>query len=153
MKKKKKQIVAEIIIDAPVEKIWGILTDFNQYSEWNPFIVKSRGVPVVGSTLVNTMKQGDKNMTLKPKIIKAITNRTLEWKGSLIIPGLFDGLHYFKIEQLSNNQSKLIQGELFSGILSGPILKSLKENTTQGFIEMNMALKKLAENNLILNRV
>lgn len=36
----KYQIKAEIIIHAPIEKVWSIMTDYEKYNEWNSFIRK-----------------------------------------------------------------------------------------------------------------
>ena len=34
------QIDARIEIDAPIERVWKVLTDFERYPEWNPFTVR-----------------------------------------------------------------------------------------------------------------
>ncbi|TVR85255.1 MAG: SRPBCC domain-containing protein [Saprospirales bacterium] len=142
-----REIVTEIEIAAPAERVWQILTDFGNYEHWNPFIVKSEGKPNVGSSLVNTMKSGEnKTMTFKPRILKADKNKSLEWRGSLFFRGLFDGHHYFSIESLEENRVKLVHGENFSGLLSGPIFKSIRDSTLQSFEEMNEALKNRCEN-------
>ena len=39
-----REIKTEILIKAPIEKIWAVLVDFSNYSEWNPFIRKIEGV-------------------------------------------------------------------------------------------------------------
>ena len=33
-----RQISTEIEINAPVETVWSILTDFDKYPDWNPFV-------------------------------------------------------------------------------------------------------------------
>jgi uncharacterized protein YndB with AHSA1/START domain len=38
-----KHIKTEILINAPIEKIWAVLTDVSYYSSWNPFITKIDG--------------------------------------------------------------------------------------------------------------
>jgi uncharacterized protein YndB with AHSA1/START domain len=38
-----KDIVTEIEIDAPPSRVWEILTDFEKYASWNPFIKKISG--------------------------------------------------------------------------------------------------------------
>lgn len=61
--------------------------------------------------------------------------------------GLFDGEHYFKLEKIDDNRTRFIQGEKFTGLLSGIFFKLIGEDTKSGFNEMNFALKKKAENN------
>ncbi len=41
----------EVEIDAPVERVWEIMTDFEAFPDWNPFIKKMRGDLEVGATL------------------------------------------------------------------------------------------------------
>ena len=38
-----KELHSEIEIDASAERVWGILTDFASYPEWNPFIRRISG--------------------------------------------------------------------------------------------------------------
>jgi len=142
-----KQIRTEIIINASKEKVWSILTDFENYKSWNPFIINSSGQAVVGTKLTNTMKLGEKTQTFSPKILKVDENKYFDWLGHLFFKGIFDGHHYFEIEELGNNQVKLIQGENFSGILSGMIMKSIGEVTTENFVKLNNSLKAQAELN------
>ena len=139
------QIKTEIIIDAPKEKVWNILTDLESYEKWNPFIVKSSGRITPGARIQNTMLNGDSNMTFRPKVLTVKPNEYFDWLGSLWFKGLFDGNHYFKIEETGPGQVNLIHGENFSGILSAMILRKIGEDTRQNFIKMNQAIKALAE--------
>lgn len=141
----KQEIRTEIIIDATAEKIYDILTNLATYSSWNPFIIQSEGEAKVGNTIKNSMKNGDKTIVFKPKVIKAEKAVAFEWLGSLFIKGLFDGHHYFHIQKINENQINLIHGEKFSGILSGMILRKIADETRNNFIKMNRALKVLAE--------
>src|ERR671927_234268 len=109
-----KRIATEIIINAPKEKVWEVLTDFAQYPQWNPFIIS-----VKGQGLVNTLRNGSQTVVFKPKILNVVPYRYFDWLGSLGIRGLFDGHHYFEVEELSPSQVKLKHGEAFSGLLSG----------------------------------
>ncbi|MEO6812294.1 MAG: SRPBCC domain-containing protein [Ginsengibacter sp.] len=142
-----KNISTEILINASKEKVWNILTDFGNYKYWNPFMINSSGQAVVGTKLVNTMKNKDKQMKFKPTILSVKQYEYFDWLGSLYFKGLFDGHHFFKLEDWGNGQMKLIQGEYFSGILSGMILKSIGEDTKNNFVKMNNALKEYAEKN------
>ena len=137
----------EIVINASPEKIWNILTDFENYEKWNPFIIHSSGQPKKGTRLVNTMKNGESNMTFKPRITDVQPHKRFEWLGSLFFRGLFDGRHFFELEEVGRGKTKLTQGEYFSGILNKMVLKRIGEQTRLGFIGMNEAIKKKAEEN------
>jgi hypothetical protein len=143
--KMKHQIKTEIVINAPKETVWEILSNFEKYEDWNPFIIKSKGKAVEGNTIENTIRNGNKDFTFKPKLLNVRKNEYLDWLGSLFFKGLFDGNHYFEIKEIGPGQVLFIHGENFSGILSSYILKKIGEDTRNNFIKMNEALKKAAE--------
>lgn len=139
------QIRTEIIINATAQKIWSLLIDFENYNEWNPFIIESSGKAIVGNKISNTMKIQGKVQTFKPLLLEVTENQRLEWLGSLFFKGVFDGRHYFEIQQLEKGNCKLIQGEYFTGILVKPVLKKIKKDTIAGFAAMNEAIKIKSE--------
>lgn len=140
-----KSIVTEIIIDAPMERVWQALADFKAFGDWNPFIKSIEGELRVGERLTNTMWNGGKAYVFRPRVLTVRQNSYFDWLGSLWFRGIFDGHHYFQIEQLSAGQVKLTQGENFSGLLSGLILRKIGAETRNNFIRMNNALKQLVE--------
>jgi hypothetical protein len=140
-----KTLQTEIIINASAEKVWGIMADFEKFPQWNPFIVKLEGRPEVNTRLRAELKNGNRVSVFKPKVLVAEKNKAFEWLGSLPIPGIFNGRHYFRIESLNANQVKFIHGEEFTGLLAGVILNKIGEQTRAGFIAMNKALKEWAE--------
>lgn len=140
-----KIITTEIVIHASKEKVWELLTDFENYKNWNPFIVQSTGKAIAGTRLTNTVKNNGKTFTFKPLLLTVEPYCAMAWLGSLWVKGLFDGHHYFRIEDLGNGQVLLTHGERFSGILSGFLLRSLGNETRKNFVQMNNALKQQAE--------
>jgi hypothetical protein len=140
-----KSIRTEIIINASPEKVWSILTDFGHYPDWNPFIRSISGQLKVGSRLTNAIFNGSKEYVFRPKVLSVLEGKYFDWLGHLGIKGLFDGHHYFEIEELGAGQVKLSHGEDFSGILSGYILKKIANDTRAGFVRMNQAIRDRAE--------
>ena len=139
-----KSIQTEIIINASTEKVWNLLTDFANYPNWNTFIISVKGKPKKGTQLKNTMMVNGKKNVFKPTITEVQPNQYFEWLGKLPL-GMFNGRHYFKLESISPNQTKLIHGENFSGWLRGIIMKSIGEATRNNFVKMNKELKALSE--------
>lgn len=141
-----KTITTSIIIDAPIATVWAILMDQEAYPQWNTFIQKLQGELTLGNTIRATIQPpGQKAMTFTPVVKVNQPEREFRWLGHLFFPGLFDGEHYFLLEDLGEGQTKFIHGEQFSGILSGIILKMMGDNTKAGFLAMNEALKARAE--------
>jgi hypothetical protein len=84
-------------------------------------------------------------MAFSPTVLVASPNQELRWLGHFLLPGIFDGEHYFQTEAISPGRMRFIQGEKFSGILVGLYKAKLDGGTKSGFIAMNKALKLLAE--------
>lgn len=140
-----KSIETNIEIKASKSEVWKALTNLKEYKNWNPFIVSSDGKAILGEQLINTMNNGEKSMTFKPRVTDLQPEKRFEWLGHLFIPGLFDGRHYFELEEIDPQHTRLVQGEYFSGILSGVILRSIEASTVAGFEAMNEALKRIVE--------
>ena len=142
-----KTIETSIIIAAPPARVWGVLTDFARFPEWNPFVRSIKGDLAVGSRLdVQIAPQGKKGMRFRPTVRAANANQELRWLGSLLVPGLFDGEHYFVLEPQGSGTTRFVHGERFSGILVGLIMSAgMLDATRQGFEAMNTALKQRAE--------
>ena len=136
-----KQIKTSITINASKEKIWKILTDFENYPEWNSFIKSVTGEVKVGKQ-IKIKLQG---MTFKPIILIFNENSELKWLGRLWVKGIFDGEHKFKLTDNGNGTTNFEQSEIFSGILVKLFSKSLDKDTKNGFEQMNMELKLHAE--------
>jgi hypothetical protein len=141
-----KELHTEIEIRASAERVWQLLTDFEKFPEWNPFLRRASGRIAVGARLkVFLQPPGARGITMKPKVIRMEPPRELRWLGHLFIPGLFDGEHIFIIEALGPGLVRFIQREVFSGILVPLFSRMLDKDTKRGFLEMNNALKTRAE--------
>ena len=141
------EIESEIDIAATAERLWSILTDLTAYPSWNPFIRAIKGSIETGQRLtVSIQPTGGKAMTFRPTVLLATPNTELRWLGHFLIPGVFDGEHYFKIAQMDTGRVRFTQGERFSGVMVGMVKASLDRRTKAGFIAMNAAIKTRAEN-------
>jgi hypothetical protein len=69
----------------------------------------------------------------------------LRWLGQLVVPGVFDGEHRFRLEPLGPDRVRFVQEERFTGLLAPLILRFIERGTRQGFEAMNSALKLRAE--------
>ncbi len=140
------EIKTEISISATPERIWAILTKFDEYPNWNPFIKSVKGHVDVGEKITARIEPpGTKGMTFKPKVLTFLKNRELSWLGHLFIPGLFDGKHKFELIDDGDGTTTFVQSEEFKGVLVPFFKKQLENNTKNGFVEMNKKLKELAE--------
>src|SRR5437667_12886986 len=92
------ELRTEIEIDAPPERVWAVLIDFEKFPDWNPFIRRSHGNWLVGSRLdVLLGASGTRPMRLRPTGQAGVPHRGLRWLGRLGLPWLFDGQHALQI--------------------------------------------------------
>jgi hypothetical protein len=141
------ELHSEIEIDASASQLWDVLTDFDAYPDWNPFIRRIHGQPTVGGQLEVVLEPpGGRAMTFRPEVLAAEPGREFRWLGRLWgIPKLFDGEHIFEIEPLGESRARFVQREKFSGVLVPLLARSLKTDTQRGFEAMNRALKEQVE--------
>lgn len=142
-----KAIETHIIVDCTPEKIWDILTNFEKYESWNPFMTKVEGDAKLGAKIkvqIRTMR--GKQRIYHPIITRFEINKELRWKGKSFLPGIFDGERIFLIDKTGDNKVAFFHKELFSGLGVKLVGNKLDENLGEGFEKMNLALKKRAEN-------
>ena len=140
-----RHIQTQIIINAPSERVWHVLTDTERYPEWNPFLQSLSGTLAVGEKLrVTIQPPGASAMTFTPVVKVMQPQQELKWLGSGPIKGLFDGEHSFVLEAQADGSTRFIHSEKFTGILIG-FMKKMLDNTEVGFQQMNEALKKECE--------
>lgn len=141
-----KELKTEIDINTPASKVWSILTDFDSYPEWNPFIISIVGKPHLRERLNITIQPpGSKPMRFKPKVTLFKKEQQFGWLGHLLMIGVFDGHHSFEIHSNKAGTCTFIHREEFSGLLVPLFWKQLNTTTRAGFEAMNEAIKKRAE--------
>lgn len=140
-----REIITRVDIEAVPERVWGALTSFDYYPDWNPFIRQASGRLQVGETLTLRMfpSQG-KPMTFRPTVLAVDPQRELRWIGRLVLPGVFDGEHSFKLSPIEGGATRLVQAERFSGALV-PFVRAVVERTVNDFDRLNRALKNYVE--------
>ncbi|KRD58747.1 polyketide cyclase [Flavobacterium sp. Root935] len=141
-----KLINTQIIINATPDKVWSVLTDFENYSNWNPFIKNIIGEPKVGSRITVSIALQEGNLTtFKPTVVAFEQNKELRWFGKLFFKGVFYGEHKFELIDNGNGITIFNHSETFNGILVRLFKKQLENNIKKNFELMNKSLKKRVE--------
>lgn len=139
-------IKTEVIINAPLEKVWAVLTDFEAFEQWNPFIRAIKGTAVMGEKIIVTVQpKGQKPMSFKARVLSHKPNDEFIWQGILGMRGLFNGKYSLSVEVINDTQTRFIQNEIFTGLLVTLFWGKIGESAKLGFEEMNQALKQRCE--------
>lgn len=135
-------IATRIDIAASPERVWSILTDFESYPAWNPFVVKAEGEARLGGRLrIEVTVPGRARTVFRPTITAWEPQRRLVWSGSL--PLLFKGDHAYAITPAAGGVT-FEHGETFHGLLV-PLLADTLRGAERSYRAMNEALKARAE--------
>jgi hypothetical protein len=135
-------IEATTTINAPLADVWRVLIAGEQYADWNPFIHVVSGDLAAGSRpTLRITPPGKRGSTFRPRVMQASPDAGLRWLGQLILPGLCDADHEFKLTPTPDGRTQLTQRETFRGLLV-PLLAGMLEPTRQGFEAMNSALRQ-----------
>jgi hypothetical protein len=139
-------IETALSIDASPAHVWSILTDFERYAEWNPFVRSIQGDARVGEPLIVRLgPPGKEPMTFSPVVLESEPSRALVWRGVLGAGWLFSGVHAFRLDAQPDGTTRFRHGEQFGGLLVPLLRRSLDTDTRAGFEEMNKALRHRAQ--------
>jgi hypothetical protein len=139
------ELRTEVEIDAPVSHVYRVLTAFERYPEWNPFITSISGRLESGQALAVEMSLPEgKTYLLKPRLTVVSPDRELRWCGHFLRPALLQADHFFQLSERGEALTRVVHGENFTGLLLRFAGSTLTQ-TARGFVYMNQALKKRAE--------
>ena len=138
------RIETELFISAPPEKVWDALLDFDKYPDWNPFVFFAQGEASKGGKLlikVNSPDGSAKIFDFEVYINAFEPNKFLAWAGKPLLPWLFSGVHYFRLEKAGDG-TLLTHGETFSGLIAQMMKTKILRDFPKGYAAMNLALAK-----------
>ncbi len=139
-----KIIETEVNIHSSLESVWEVFSDLGRHSDWNPFLTKIDGPLIEGGSVRITVQLGNN----KPEIAEPILKKLIPKQEVHFLMNkwpLIKGEHYFIFESLSSMETKITHGERFYGLLAIFFWWKLKPLFTQGFNDMNQALKNTVE--------
>lgn len=139
-------LLTEIEIDAPVEKIWDILMDFEHWKDWSPIIKAGSGNAALGSELSITMngKDGKNGPKYAPVVTIFEAPKDFRWRAKMMAEFIFTNDKVFELEATSSG-TRLIHKEEFSGLMVSLFWGKLNDGVVPMLNAMNKALKEHVE--------
>jgi hypothetical protein len=128
-------------IDAPAERVWGLLTDSSTYADWNRAVVSIEGAISPGGT-IKLVSIASPKRTFTLKVASMEPPRRMVWSSGMPL-GLFKGVRTYALEPSGTGTDFSISEE-FTGALSGPISRSIPD-LTDSFDQFADGLKAAAE--------
>lgn len=134
----------QIELPASTKKVWGVLTNYEEYPNWNPLVRQVTGDIQEGGRIRTEIIPLKK--TFSAKLLSYKPNKELVWQGKLISRFLLSGKHYYRLTEKNKNSTFLEHGEYFTGLLSYLIPGKLIRKMEQTFVAHNTVLKTILEN-------
>ena len=143
-----REVSTEIIIAAPADEVWDILTNINDWEDWSPIINQSSGNVSLGSTLTITMMSDEEGID-GPKYSPTITildqPHTFRWRATMMAGFVMTNDKAFELKETSTG-THVVHKEYFKGMFVPLFWSNVEKNVPAMLNSMNEALKAKAEN-------
>ena len=141
-----KEIRTEIEINAPVSKVWDIISNLDEWASWNKMVTDASGKITQGATLSITMRgksEGGEH-SYAPTVIECDAPNSFRFRASM---GNRLMMTNYKICELQENEgsTKFIHIEQFSGLMVPFIWKKMEQGVPMMLAMINKNLKQQAE--------
>lgn len=138
-------VLTQIDIDAPVERVWDTLIAFDRYGDWNPFVLRVRGEPVVGAPVRLTVRIGGRRMGRTHLVSRVEPPHVLAWTLPTRARWWMRGERVQRLEALGPDRCRYTNDEQVHGIFGlciGPVFGPL---VRRGLEQAGAALKAHTE--------
>ena len=136
-----RQVRTEIEIEATPERVWQVLTNWPEWSAWNPLLHRAEGRLGMSETVeIAFQGPGEKEVCTQCTVVELEPGHTWTWTYSVVAPLLFRGEHTFAVEPDGPGRTRFAHCETFRGLLVPFFVDEAK--TEADFEAMDRALEK-----------
>ncbi len=111
-----------IDIDAPIERVWGLLSNAKQLPSWNRAITSVEGEIALGNSLKLRVPASERTFT--PKVTELDAPHRMVWSDGFA--PMFRGVRNFTLNEIPSG-TRFEMREVFSGLMLPMIRKSLPD--------------------------
>ncbi|WP_052593683.1 SRPBCC domain-containing protein [Aureispira sp. CCB-QB1] len=139
-------IESKIIINAPIQSVWKVLSNFDNYHQWNPFTPKIDIQNTIGSTIglhVRLNPKSAKTILQKETLLAWEEGQRLEW--GIQNSWFVQTIRIQRLTAIDAQTTEYYTSDAFKGPLTGVILLLYRQKIQIGFDDVCMGLKKETE--------
>ncbi|WP_299222605.1 SRPBCC family protein [uncultured Aquimarina sp.] len=140
-------IYTSIVINAPSNEVWQVMTDFNTMPNWSSTLKKISG-NLTNEGRVDVTYSIDEKVRIIPHNFIYSENEHYGWSDTIqVLPGIIDR-HLFRIESIDSIHTKFIQSDEFKGQNKNINTVNLARYVLPSYLIFNRELKKEVESRL-----
>ena len=144
----------EMIINAPVSKVWGVITDINLLHKVNPGVIKATGrMDKEGEIRTCEMDNKGRKGTMTERLIELVPEKKTVWtieNDTMGMKKMLSGTRFcFYLEKMGDNQTKVINESYYQPVtLIAKIMNALMMKKMMGKIQAKILsnIKSITEN-------
>ena len=130
-----------ILIDAPPERVWALLTNAEDFPRWNSTVTKIEGTIALGEKLALKVPVAPER-TFTPKVTALDTARRMVWSDGMA--PMFKGVRTFQLEPQPGGATQFTMHERFAGLML-PMIRGSLPDFAPSFETYAADLKRAAE--------
>ncbi|MDE3262149.1 MAG: SRPBCC domain-containing protein [Acidobacteriota bacterium] len=132
-------------IEAPAERVWDILVDFDRYGEWNPFTTRVEASLEIGAPVMLHVRLGWLKRKQPERIETVEPPHLLAWGVTMGARFLLVARREQRLEPLGANRCRYVTTDETHGLLTPLVALLFGRLIRQGFNDLAAALKTRAE--------
>jgi len=132
------------VINAPADKVLGVLTDFKKYPEWNPYIVEAVPRADQPAELGIVERTGNRSRSHTVQLTRFDMNG-FAWSGSTTPGWLLSWNESFTVTEIDATHCRLEVSQSYQGALLRSYWNYYNQKTLSAVKSMGLAVKKRVE--------
>ena len=136
---------AEVEIDAPIERVWRILSDVEHYADWNPFTPHVETSLQIGDPIRLDVRLLGTRLVRRVEYVTRNQPYTLGWEMKMGARMLLYAERIQMLTPVDDRRTHYLTEDRFRGALRPLVLGLLGSAMERGFLDCALGLKKAAE--------